>query len=362
MPKPKISAILNNCSVHVGVPECIQAFQHYAALEEGEAGLNEALNDPSYQEDYTLLKDLFADFYQQDKASFTWKQLEALLTVRVNHNPTAAQFILGPVLRQFMQAKKAAADLTQLQADGRYPTLTAAQVSHSLYKPLGIKITSHERPSGLSIVPVSADGLDAEGYFPPQESKMDDEAFEIDIYNENKEHWERLPQKLIATAERGQDQLLQDCPEVSLAFDRVSGGRTKENTEAGLVLLKQAVANLMTLKAPAKQTTAVAASGTVEQRTAERYALEAKQAFEARIRNKVKVDSTPQELEAVAQNVRTHYGLLFTQEKQAKFQVEEEQKIALKDLDQAQALPSESDESFATRLQEAELRAFRLGK
>ena len=161
MPTPKISAILNNCPVHLGVPEIIQAIKHFASLEQGQAGTHDALNSQAYKESYALLKDKFAEFYRQDKAAVTWKKLQLLLTEHINNNPTAAQFILGPVLREFMRDERSLDDiLANLQEDGRFATLSATQVHRRLYGQLGIKIKAYEKSKSLSLVPF---GVDADG-------------------------------------------------------------------------------------------------------------------------------------------------------------------------------------------------------
>lgn len=90
--------------------------------------------------EYTRLKKIFQKFY--NLGTISWSQFNRIITTEIENNNTAAQLIMGPVFREFIGSP--------LQADGNYPQLDMKETSTTLLKPLGIslkEITLMEDPS-----------------------------------------------------------------------------------------------------------------------------------------------------------------------------------------------------------------------
>ncbi|WP_028388291.1 DUF456 domain-containing protein [Legionella fairfieldensis] len=151
MPFPHISAILNNCGLHACTPEIKEEI-----LKRGADDNYHNAFDPAY----TVLKDEFANFYGL-KESFQWRFFSQILS---SYNAFDTQIILGPVLRRvlvhFMKQDKVNIGLlasaeTQTReqyiqkteelnpANGRYFSLSPADVAYFLLEPLGFNLTYH---------------------------------------------------------------------------------------------------------------------------------------------------------------------------------------------------------------------------
>jgi hypothetical protein len=159
MPIPRISAVLNNCPLHALTPEL---------LEEIRLLSNKTLNlTLALRANYSILKATFVAFYHME-GGLTWTAFYELLAAQ---NPFDLQLILGPVLRKVMQimmrqdqgavAIAQAADehfagasiegfiqyKTELQADGRYASLSPDEVFAFLAKHLGFDMVVHKDSS-----------------------------------------------------------------------------------------------------------------------------------------------------------------------------------------------------------------------
>lgn len=152
MPFPKISAVLNNCPLHILTPEIKEEIAKFA--------LSEAYQN-HHNPDYLRLKDIFADFYGFDKLTFNWEQFAGILAC---YNPYDTQIILGVVLRVFMKELVRTNELTKFLAlgagvsvedyvqqlteievhSGRYCSLSPDQIAIYVGHPLGLNICYHK--------------------------------------------------------------------------------------------------------------------------------------------------------------------------------------------------------------------------
>ena len=159
MPKPKLSAALNNCALHAFAPEIKNQIQAFSA--------DPALNAP-HRAQYEILKDTFADFYGFDKKNFSFAQFSKVLN---QYNAYDSQIILGPVLREFMKSTVKNVDdddhlialalasgkenveqyiqsCTEISPNtARYESLSPEEVALFIGKPLGINVAYSTGPA-----------------------------------------------------------------------------------------------------------------------------------------------------------------------------------------------------------------------
>ncbi|WP_133130384.1 hypothetical protein [Legionella yabuuchiae] len=178
MGQPRILGYLNNCGLHLITPELTAEIIKYATNKDYDNQHNDA---------YQLLKDCFADFYEFDKATFTWEEFNKILA---RYNPFEIQIVLGPVLRLFMELKRPPADklilpypdeadlmgLTTIMENGRYRNLDPEEIV--------LFVTQH---LGFSIV------YQKEGQ-PPRRIDVDKPIADVYMYHQDAldlGHWER---------------------------------------------------------------------------------------------------------------------------------------------------------------------------
>lgn len=164
MPKPKLSAALNNCALHAFVPTIKAQVQALAAVP--------APHNP-HKAQYESLKDAFAEFYGFDKKNFSFVQFSKILN---KYNAYDSQIILGPVLREFMKSTAKNVDDDDIlitlavasQKDSvdhyiqsrtemsshtaRYESLSPQEVALLVGKPLGIDV-SYSTESTINRLP-----------------------------------------------------------------------------------------------------------------------------------------------------------------------------------------------------------------
>lgn len=148
---PKISAILNNCPVHVLTPELKAEIKRYAD--------NVAYENP-HTKHYKVLKECFATYYALEPDSFTWQDFSAILQ---NYNPFDVQILLGPVLRLFSKKIMAQDEsdefkfmalgndypdvlsyinaTSEISDTGRYESLSPDHLFRFICSPLGFSLT-----------------------------------------------------------------------------------------------------------------------------------------------------------------------------------------------------------------------------
>jgi hypothetical protein len=150
MPKPKLSAALNNCALHALVPAILEQVQAFAINP----------NKP-HKAQYESLKNAFAEFYGFDKNKFSFDQFSKVLN---NYNAYDSQIVLGPVLREFMKSPVKDGDdeerlltlaiganeesvddyirsITEMVPQtARYESLSPQEVALLVGKPLGIEV------------------------------------------------------------------------------------------------------------------------------------------------------------------------------------------------------------------------------
>lgn len=301
--QPKISPQLNNCAVYLIVPELMKSFQYLADQEDGVESKDQAARQlGAHRADYELLKRQFEAFY---KVQLTWKQLLELLKNKTKNNATIQQYILGPVLRQFILEKSKNPALAMIQSDGpskgRYVMLDDDKASDYLYKPLGITVI-HQRQGEADVI-ASANAT----------MKAPSEMFIVTAHHVNTNHFERAaPEEQDRSAE---DTKSTDCAAVAHVYQQLS-----ENDDKALV----------------------------------------EKLVNEQLKSAVKALLVVSDLKPVSHSVTAPKQELYVSMKHTliqKFQTGEfDQKVHIdvKNIDEAKAEQGESDEDFAKRLQEAE--------
>jgi hypothetical protein len=108
MPFPKLSAALNNCSLHAVTPELKDEIIKFGEISD---------YNNNHNDDYELLKSKFAAFYNIESENFTWGKFANILK---NYNAFDIQIIMGPVLRKFMADKMNGNEFVQIVAEANY--------------------------------------------------------------------------------------------------------------------------------------------------------------------------------------------------------------------------------------------------
>ena len=215
MPQPKTHGLLYNCPVNVGLPEIMQGIQYFARDAKPPKPEYE-----SHRIEYTRLKKTFQKFY--NLGTISWNQFNRIITTEIENNNTAAQLIMGPVLREFIGSP--------LQADGNYLQLDMKETSTTLLKPLGIsvkEITLMEDHSHRII------------------HKAENPISEIKVFNQpGHSHWDRAQDsaELVDDAD-SMSEKINSVYNHLLAVEVKPEGR-KAHTEEGIKMLKKVVSIL----------------------------------------------------------------------------------------------------------------------
>ena len=188
MSQPKISAILNNCPLHLFTPEIKTEIGKFAA--------DKSYNN-NHKVQYDILKNTFAKFYGFSPEEFTYMQFSKILD---SYNLNDCQILLGPVLRQYMKTTMIKEEMVNLLAmsedvspqeyiktrteigvsTGRYESLSPDEIAAYIGKPLGISLIYNSQHGS------------------PQSIPAEDPIYSIDIFHqggiagaEAGGHWER---------------------------------------------------------------------------------------------------------------------------------------------------------------------------
>lgn len=185
MPKPKISAALNNCPLHILTGHLSETFTQLAIFEHNyserylgqdkdnptlDQYLTQQLNDAcgigsidksqEYLKSYQMLKKCFSNFYELEHAQkpLTFQRLSSLF--KTFNNKHDQQIIIGPVMRVFLQQQMASLTektelfaiidetspeefiqkQTTIQDNGRYDSLSDDLTAAFIAQPLGIEL------------------------------------------------------------------------------------------------------------------------------------------------------------------------------------------------------------------------------
>ena len=239
MPYPHISAVLNNCPLHVLTPSIKTTVERISQL--GESTVS------SFYKQYERLKNCFAEYYGIDPVQFDWMQFNQILQY---YNAFDVQMILGPVLRLFFERRLSDEDMqetlllmklgddgaaemsdidfvktkTTVQSSGRYASLSPDEIFACIAKPLGINITYHKREQICNLG-------ESDQHF--------QSLFHIHIYHQGGAigaqaggHWELTPNE--------DYEVLEKPPQLS-AHARLLSADMEYITLAGLDLLKQQI-------------------------------------------------------------------------------------------------------------------------
>lgn len=371
MSSPRILGVLNNCAVNVAVLEITRAIASFAADEKQ---IIPALK--SREAAYLKLKALFAEYH--GIPNLTWKEFHCILTTGVNDNQTAAQLMLGPVLREFMKFNGAREEIGELQNagpyKGRYQSLDMGDVQTYLYGPLGVKLNEFRRTEEKGAV------LNDEGYqvIPPEAQIAVDEPFAvIDVYNEGNiragtgrqaNHWERVPENKIGSVVNDDADLPPHSP-IRRAHEEITGSDSKAGAEYGLSLLKDAVksihravnnpAPIPQRPEPAERKREIAAQPTIND-IAKENAQRAAEKYEKHLRDQ-KIDAKPEDIKSKKENVKNMITDLFNANlnpNKTDTKVEQKKDETPADFAKRQKQILD-DEKLAKEEQEKEIRRFR---
>jgi hypothetical protein len=312
-----VTGVFNNCGIGVALPNIVAKIEEFARLEQDSHDLPSE-SEPVFQE-YQKIKAHIADFYSIKNDQLTWKRLNNLLNQYTFYEQ---QLIMGPPIRAYMNEKAPNLTLNQIDNMGRYLSLDENVLNDCLLQPLGISPQFYVRLNDTHNTNEYEEGDDREEWFPLDNNaqcsyKIDAENVvteivpPLDIYYKDG-HYELFPEAF------GQVNQPNDLSEpLKKSFDLLNSGN---GVSEGLVCLKKAVLQKFnTSPSPAE---------------------------EPRIEK-------PQQPSLQKQDLAKE---LIERYKQNFFQVREEDKIDISRIDSAEAKQGESDEDFATRLQEAELR------
>lgn len=159
---PRISGLLNNCSMYCCLPILLQNINKLAELEK--IGHLPDERDPIYQS-YSTLKNLFFSWYRvNDVAVTSWERLNNFLLI---HSFYANEIIFSPVFRQYIAQEASrhptatwhlpslcdiqperfilgGVDLGSNPAAGRYNSLPITEIDELFFKKFGISVTLFE--------------------------------------------------------------------------------------------------------------------------------------------------------------------------------------------------------------------------
>ena len=153
MPTPKISGLLNNCSLYSALPILLEGIDALSTLEKNGQLQPLELANNTIIESYTRLKGLFALHYQIEPDMLSWTQFNDFLK---SNSFYANEIIFSPVFRSFIAALGptngyASEDLWLLRdiqnteySPGRYNPLDATEASPLFYAPFGISLALYE--------------------------------------------------------------------------------------------------------------------------------------------------------------------------------------------------------------------------
>ncbi len=338
MTQPSISGFLNNCALHVGVPELVLGIRYFAKKESPDSKISVNAELDGCEKSYRQLKTVFEECYQLEKISF--QQFHELLTTKVNNNSAAAQAILGPVLRLYMSKIGFDKNKCELQSDGRFATLFSTDAKN-VFQNFGINISANE------LNPDPRFTGTAHRYLKDTPRTIKHEAYKIDIYNEGTNiHWERLPKSEMATAKNDVATLETDTKPIADAFFASS-----------LAMLKAAVQSLISgfVKVAAPKPAVVETK--TEEKIIQKISDEARTRYSESLKKR-KIEEKPGDAETKKENVRKLVTDLFkvnydVKSAEVKRTVDESDKA----FEKRQQIAS--DEDLARKLQKDEVLAAR---
>lgn len=141
MTHPKVSGILNNCTLDCGIPAIEKLISDMAKVEK-EKALYAIKNHPVVK-NLKILKEIFAEHYKLNSEQFNWKQFDNF--IKQHDNFLEKQMIFAPVFRKFLAKQMSEDDprkdsLSTIQDDiGRYECLEPKVALDFFYTPLGIR-------------------------------------------------------------------------------------------------------------------------------------------------------------------------------------------------------------------------------
>ena len=149
MPTPKMTGLLNNCSLNSALPTLLEGIKQLAERE----ALNTLVSiaDNSIVQKYERIKLIFADYYglPTGHLAFNWRAFNDFL---ISHSFYANEIIFAPIFRNFIaefgpENGYQVADLAALrdvQIDGRYNNLSAQEAAKLFHNQLGISLCAYE--------------------------------------------------------------------------------------------------------------------------------------------------------------------------------------------------------------------------
>lgn len=187
MTKPKITGLLNNCSLYAALPTLLRGIEALAEMN----AADKTHQNPIIIKNYDRLKFIFAAYYGINPVDLSWTKFSEFLTP---YSFYAREIMFAPILRNFIAEK--APDhgyesddlwlLRDIQDDGRYSLLTPYDARPLFYQPFGITAEIFEydaRTEQYNHIPNTRDKPLAPYPFGQDESRitlyLKDEHFEI---------------------------------------------------------------------------------------------------------------------------------------------------------------------------------------
>lgn len=150
MTTPKITGLLNNCTMNCALPILLEKINELA-IREHQHALDE-VRHTLWCASLERLKNLFAQYYGVISEDFSWEVFARFLNA---HSFYANEMMFAPVFRNFIVERAPAlgyTDLSQLrdvQSDGRYEMLAAQEADALFYRAFDISVRVYELAEGV---------------------------------------------------------------------------------------------------------------------------------------------------------------------------------------------------------------------
>ena len=142
---PKITGLLNNCTMNCALPILLKKINELASREQ--QGTLDEIRPMLWCKSLERLKDIFAQYYGVISVNFSWEVFARFLNA---HSFYANEIMFAPVFRNFIVERAPELGYTDLsklrdvQADGRYEMLAAQEVDKLFYSAFGISVQVYE--------------------------------------------------------------------------------------------------------------------------------------------------------------------------------------------------------------------------
>lgn len=321
---PKISGIVNNCALNVALPTLLLDIKHYAEIEEKGGELP---TDDSVYKNHIILRKQFEKANHFKKA-LTWTSFQKLIETYHN-NFFLLQLAFAQPLRLFIKNKGVPRVDCDLQDNGRFKNLQPHELKAFYYQPFGLNVcvfdTRAMNQMGDGSLP--PDNLFCE----PKESGR----VELPVYSDPNLPLDATHFELVDVRDVNRQQLLQQEIDERQATPRLIAdlecdaiGTSKEKTLDQFELISQDLQN----KSQAQELQQLDSDSNKGDEPAPQESIDKNVAYQQYVKN------------------------LLSMFHKKVFDKVKDTSIDLDNIGDVQANEGETDEEFAARLQEAEIR------